>query len=122
MSPLEILRSYPPHDYSVASILASRAQHDRERPFLLFEGQTLSWGEIEAAAAKAAGALAALGVKAGDRVATLASNRPDIVIAFFALARLGAWLVPVNPELRPEEARYIFEHAGVSGIACAHAT
>jgi carnitine-CoA ligase len=119
MTPLETLRLYPPHDYSFAGLLASRAARDPDRPFLLFEGRTISWREFDAAARRAATALSALGVKRGDRVATLAPNRPDILVTFFALARLGAWLIPVNPELRLEEARYIFEHGGVSGIACA---
>ena len=119
MTPLETLRLYPPHDYSFAGLLASRAAHDPERAFLLFEGRTISWREFDAATRRAAGAFAALGVERGDRVATLASNRPEIIVTFFALARLGAWLVPVNPELRVEEARYVFEHAGVRGIACA---
>lgn len=122
MSPLETLRSYPPHDYSFAGLFASRMRRDPLRPFLLFEDRTLSWQELDAASERAAAALAARGVKEGDRVASLASTRPEIVITFFALARLGAWLVPVNPELRVEEVRYIFEHAGVCGVACAQAS
>ena len=119
MTPLETLRLYPPHDYSFASLLASRAARDPDRAFVLFEGRTISWREFDEATRRTATALAALGVGRGDRVATLAPNRPDILVTFFALARLGAWLIPVNPELRVEEARYIFEHGGVSGIACA---
>ncbi len=119
MTPLETLRLYPPHDYSFAGFFASRTAQDPDRTFLLFEGRTISWREFDEATRRAAGAFAALGVERGDRVATLAPNRPEIIVTFFALARLGAWLVPVNPELRVEEARYIFEHAGVNGIACA---
>jgi crotonobetaine/carnitine-CoA ligase len=119
MTPLKTLQSYPPHDYSFASIFSSRMRADPARPFLLFEGRAWTWAEVDAATARAAAAYATLGVKPGDRVATLAPNRPEIVITFLALARLGAWMVPVNPELRAEEARYIFEHAGVCGIACA---
>jgi crotonobetaine/carnitine-CoA ligase len=119
MTPLETIRLYPPHDYSFAGFLASRAARDPDRAFLLFEDRTISWREFDDAARRCAGALAALGVERGDRVATLAANRPEIIVMFFAAARLGAWLVPVNPELRVEEARYLFEHAGVCGIACA---
>ena len=115
MTPLETLRLYPPHDYSFAGLLASRAAHDPERAFLLFEGRAISWREFDAATRRAAGSVRGAGRRRGDRVATLASNRPEIIVTFFALARLGAWLVPVNPELRMEEARYMFEHAGVRG-------
>jgi crotonobetaine/carnitine-CoA ligase len=119
MTPLETLRRYPPHDGSLAGLIASRATSNGDRPFLLFEGRTIAWREIEPLAQRVAGAYAALGVKPGDRVATLAPTRPEILITLLALARLGAWMVPVNPELRVEEVRYIFEHAGVCGVACA---
>jgi len=119
MTPLEVLRLYPPHDGSLAGLLASRAAQLGDKPFILFEGRSIAWSEIDALAARAAAAYAALGVRPGDRVATCAPTRPEILITLFALARLGAWMVPVNPELRVAEARYILEHAGVSGIACA---
>lgn len=119
MTPLETLRRYPPHDGSLAGLIASRATSIGDRPFLLFEGRSLAWREIEPLVQRAAGAYAALGVKPGDRVATLAPTRVEILITLLALARLGAWMVPVNPELRVEEVRYIFEHAGVCGVACA---
>ena len=119
MTPLETLRLYPPHDGSLAGLIASRAMKNGDKPFILFEGRTMSWREIEPLVRRAAAAYAALGVKHGDRVATYAPTRPEIVITLFALARLGAWMVPVNPDLRVEEVRYILAHAGVSGIACA---
>ncbi len=97
MTPLETLRRYPPHDGSLAGLIASRAASNGDRPFLLFEGRTIAWREIEPLVQRAAGAYAALGVKAGDRVATLAPTRPEILITLLALARLGAWMVPVNP-------------------------
>lgn len=122
MTPIEVLRQFPPHDGSLAGLCASRASRNGDRPFLLFEGETIAWSELEPRVQRAAAAYAALGVGSGDRVATYAPTRPDIVITLLALARLGAWMVPVNPDLRVDEARYIFEHAGVSGIACARAT
>jgi crotonobetaine/carnitine-CoA ligase len=119
MTPLEVLRLFPPHDGSLAGLLASRATRLGDKPFILFEGRTIAWSEIGPLAERAAAAYAALGVKRGDRVATCAPTRPEIVITLLALARLGAWMVPVNPELRVEEVRYVLEHAGVSGVACA---
>jgi crotonobetaine/carnitine-CoA ligase len=119
MTPLEVLRLYPPHDGSLAGLIASRASRLGDKPFILFEGRTISWRELEPLVQRAAAAYAALGVKRGDRVATCAPTRPDILVTLFALARLGAWMVPVNPDLRVEEVRYILEHAGVCGIACA---
>ena len=52
-----------------------------------------------------------------ERVGAMASNSADYVVLLFALARLGAVLVPVNPEFGPQEAGYILQHAAVRAIA-----
>jgi long-chain acyl-CoA synthetase len=65
----------------------------------------LSYAELDAAIDAGAAALVDLGVGAGDRVAACAANHPDIVIAFFAVQRLGAIWVGVNrPFAAPEKA------------------
>jgi crotonobetaine/carnitine-CoA ligase len=115
--PLEVLRLYPEHDYTLAGALASRMQRDPERPFMLYEGRTWSWREFADAQERAARVLAARGVKTGDRVAVMARNCDGHVILLFALARIGAIMVPVNPEFGVEEARYVLHHAEVCGVA-----
>ncbi len=62
--------------------------------------------------------LAARGIKKGDRVAVMARNHPGHVLMLLALARLGAIMVPVNPEFGVTEARYVMQHAGVAAVAC----
>ena len=42
LSPLEVLRLYPAHGGTLASLLASRASVDPQRPFLWFQGRTIS--------------------------------------------------------------------------------
>ncbi|HEV2530424.1 class I adenylate-forming enzyme family protein [Phenylobacterium sp.] len=64
-----------------------------------------TYAELDVAIDAGAAALAQLGVKAGDRVAACAANHPDIVIAFFAVQRLGAVWVGINrPFAAPEKA------------------
>ncbi|MGE0255130.1 MAG: 3-(methylthio)propionyl-CoA ligase [Alphaproteobacteria bacterium] len=58
-----------------------------------------------------ANALAALGVKAGDRVATLAWNTHRHFEAYFAIAGMGAVSHTVNPRLHPSQIVYIMNHA-----------
>ena len=64
-----------------------------------------------------AGGFTAHGVETGDRVAVIARNSHAFAALRFALARLGAVLVPINFMLSTEEARYILEHSGAS-ILC----
>jgi fatty-acyl-CoA synthase len=58
-----------------------------------------------------AAGLASLGVAAGDRVAVLARNSHAWAVVRFALARLGAVLVPVNFMLNAAEVAYILRHS-----------
>lgn len=55
--------------------------------------------------------LMALGLKKGDRVATVSGNRPEWSFVDMALAMTGAVHVPVYPTISEEEYSYIFSHA-----------
>ena len=70
-----------------------------------------SWAEISRRAARLAHALRAMGVKPGDRVATLAWNTHRHVELYFAVSGIGAVLHTVNPRLFPEQVDYIMNHA-----------
>ncbi len=115
--PLEVLHLYPEHDYTLNGALASRASRDPSRPFMLFNGRTWSWGEFAKTVDDAARVLAARGIRKGDRMAVMARNCDGHVILLFALARLGAIMVPVNPEFGVEEAKYVLHHAEVGAVA-----
>jgi crotonobetaine/carnitine-CoA ligase len=116
LTPLEVLKLYPEHDCTLAGAFESRAGRDPQRPFLRFAGRTWSWAEFGAAATKTACLFVARGVRKGERVAVMARNHEGHVLALFALARIGAIMVPVNPEFGVEEARYVMRHAEVCGV------
>ena len=116
--PLAVIQLYPPHDYSLYGVFMSRLQRDPGRAFMVFEGRTWSWQEFHDAVLGAARALAARGIKKGDRVAVMARNHPGHVLMLMALARLGAIMVPVNPEFGVTEAHYVLHHAQVAAVAC----
>ena len=115
--PLDVLRLYPAHDYTLNGALASRAGRDPARLFMRFRDRTWSWGEFMQTVDAAARVLAARGIRHGDRMAVMARNCDGHVILLFALARLGAIMVPVNPEFGVEEAKYVLHHAAVSAVA-----
>lgn len=121
-TPLEVLRLYPQHDYTLHGAFASRAQAGPDRPFLVYEGTTWTWRQFGAAAENLARALAARGIRRGDRVAIIARNSEGHVLLLFALARLGAIMVPVNPEFGVDEARYVLHHAEVSAVVASKDT
>lgn len=116
-TPLEVLRAYPPHDHTLGGLLASRAAANAARTLLHYEGRDVRYAVLAARIQAAARALAQRGIVRGDRVGAMANNCVQFVELLFALARLGAILVPLNPELGPQEAGYILRHAGVRALA-----
>lgn len=76
-------------------------------------GQTeWTYAEFDDVCNRLANGLAETGVGIGDRVAVLARNSHGFAALRFALARLGAVLVPINFMLNVQEVRFILEHSG----------
>ncbi len=71
-----------------------------------------TYAEFDRLCDRLASGLAGIGVQAGERVAILSRNSHAFAAMRFALARLGAVLVPINFMLNAEEAAYILRHAG----------
>ena len=69
----------------------------------VFFGRALSYRELHRQAEALAGWLQAQGVRAGDRVLLFMQNCPQFVVAFYAIQRADAVVVPVNPMNRAEE-------------------
>lgn len=75
-----------------------------------------SWRDYAQWVARQARALAALGVAAGDRVAILADNRPEWVVADLAIQSLGAIAVGLYATSPAAEIEYVLDHSGA--VAC----
>ena len=71
-----------------------------------------TYAEFDDVCNQLAAGLGRRGVEIGDRVAVISRNSHAFAALRFALARLGAVLVPINFMLSAEEARYILQHAG----------
>ena len=70
-----------------------------------------TWRGLSKRVAKLANALKRMGIKPGDRVASLAWNTHRHVELYFAVSGIGAVLNTVNPRLFPEQIDYIVNHA-----------
>lgn len=93
----------------------ARAVKTRPGSLALVAGDVrLSYAELEQRAGLAAAGLAALGVKPGDRIGMLISNRLEFVTTTLAALRLGAIGVPMGTRLQMPEIAYILEHSGSS--------
>jgi len=87
---------------SVAEMLPMHAAQTPDKPFLIYydadgQRQQFTYAEFNARVNQTANVLAnVLNVRAGDRVATIAYNHSDTVIAYFACWKIGAALAPQN--------------------------
>ena len=115
-TPLEVLQNYRPHNGTLDDAFASRCAKEADRVFLIQGESEMTWQEFGTQYKKLARALAARGVSHGDRVALIGRNDTSHVLALFALARLGAIMVPINPEFGERELNYALGHAEVTGI------
>jgi long-chain acyl-CoA synthetase len=87
---------------------------ERDAPVLIVEGTPVTYGELDAGAARFAGLLASRGVRVGDRVALLLPNVPAFAEAYYGALRLGAIVVPLNMLLAEREIVDRLEHSGSS--------
>jgi fatty-acyl-CoA synthase len=92
------------------------ADYEPDAVALIDDHQTVTWKELNVRVGQLGMGLRQLGVRSGDRVATLTSNRVEHFELLFACARAGAVLVPLNPMLTAAEIAFNCEDAGVSVV------
>lgn len=88
---------------TVGQLLSAAASRHGERTAYIDQGQAYTFRDVEAAADAFAARLTGLGVKKGERLAVIALNQIEWVVAFFAAARVGAVIVGLNVRYRETE-------------------
>ncbi|RLL45501.1 long-chain-fatty-acid--CoA ligase [Oceanobacillus piezotolerans] len=83
---------------------------------IAYKGKRLTYAELDNLVNQTARGLLSDGVKKGDMLTVMSKNSLDFVIINFALARIGAVMIPINYMLTPSDIHYILEHAGVTGL------
>jgi len=91
-------------------VVAWHAAQAPDRPAIVSEAGNRTYGELNAQANRLVRALRRAGLKAGDAVALLCSNRPEFVETVAACARGGFRLTPVNWHLKGSEVAYIVDN------------
>ncbi len=92
----------------ISNWVAHRADWSPDKVAVHFEGRDIDYAAMEDRVARLAAALAdGLGVEAGDRVAHLGYNSPELLELLFACARIGAIMVPLNWRLTASEHAFV---------------
>ena len=98
-------------------LLRQRFGWGMDRPFLRVPGGSLlTYGEMDARSALAAGWLRGLGVSAGDRVVVQIPKSMDAVALYLGVLRLGAVYVPLNTAYTPTEVEWFVADAEPAAV------
>ncbi len=101
-------------------LLQHTARQWPEREALVFGDRRYNFQKVLELAERCAAGLAHNGLIKGDRLALIMPNWTEFVVAYFAAARLGAVLVPLNVRYRRHELAYMLENSGAKFlITCA---
>ncbi|MDA8205234.1 MAG: long-chain fatty acid--CoA ligase [Thermaerobacter sp.] len=101
---------------SIAQILERNARRAPEREALVYESARYTYRQLNDRVNQTARALALRSVDHGDRVALMCPNTDEFVIAYYAILRLGALVVPINARLAPPELEYQLKDSGATLI------
>ena len=108
------LAPYP--ERTLLDVIAESASQRPGHPALLFQGNPISYRELEALSTAFAAALLGLGVKPGDRVALLLPNSPQMLVALFGAWKAGGIVVPLNPLYTERELEHAFCESGAIAV------
>jgi long-chain acyl-CoA synthetase len=100
----------------IGQIPAAAAQKFSDKVALVFEGKPFSFNEINLLVERAAGGLSDSSISPGDTVTLYASNSWEWIVSYYAIARLGAIINPVNTMLTPDEIEYVVKDCGAKAI------
>jgi len=95
----------------LSALLADRAGRLGDRTAVSSHGTELTYAELALGAQRVAAGLAELGVRAGDRVATMLDPTPDYLAAWWGTAWAGAVEVPVNTAYKGEYLEHVLRRS-----------
>jgi long-chain acyl-CoA synthetase len=101
---------------NLASVLDHQARLTPDRIAVTFGDAHISYAQVAAQAAQAAGGLQSLGINPGDHVALSCPNVPWFLVAYFGILKAGGVVVPLNVLLKPREIAYHLRDSGARAL------
>jgi fatty-acyl-CoA synthase len=101
---------------TIPDAVARAVRRQPDKPAIRFQDRAWTYRQLDEAAARVAGALAAWGLQPGDRVAAFGKNSDAYVLLWLGCLRAGLIHVPVNFSMTRAEAEYIVTQSGASAL------
>lgn len=99
---------------TVANVLAKRAASHADETWVVCDGRSYSFADMDRRSSRLANGLMKRRIKAGDTVLLMLNDGIEIITAWIALARIGAMEVPVNTHLKGGLLRHVINDSGAS--------
>ena len=96
---------------NLAQYLEDTARSHSAKPAVRYEGQSITFHELNTRCNQLANGLSDLGLSAGDHCLVMMPNSIEVIIIYYALAKLGAVIVPVNFLFKKHELEHILSDA-----------
>lgn len=97
---------------NLGELLEISAQRHAQRIAIVFGQKRISYKSLNELTDQIAAGLIELGIRKQDKVALFLDNCPEFIISYFAIAKAGAVVVPINYMFKIEEAKYILQDSG----------
>jgi long-chain acyl-CoA synthetase len=111
-----LIRCYSERPLTVDDLLR-RAVNGAGNECAVIDGSArVNYMDLDRQVDRLAAGLISTGIRGGDRVALILSNRAEFLVSLLAIARIGAIVVPVGTRLRCPEIAYILEDAGAVAL------
>jgi fatty-acyl-CoA synthase len=105
-----------PDSETLGGLLDEMARLHGEAEAIIWRDQRISYADWRDQANQFARGLLSLGIKPGDRVGLLAANRPEWLIAAFAINKIGATVTAISTFSTPRELVWSLEHSGAVAL------
>jgi long-chain acyl-CoA synthetase len=109
---------YPSHPYD--ELLTHTAERFPENEAVIFKSENLTYRELDALVNSFANALLELGIHKGQKVCLFMANRPEYLISWFAIIRIGAVANPMNPSYKEREVAYQLSNSEAVAVVVQH--
>ena len=101
---------------NMKQLIEDKAALNGSKEFMFFEDQVVSYGEVHEKSNIVANNLRGLGIGKGDRVLVFLFNSVEYVIIWFALAKVGAVMVPINTASKQHDLIHIIQDSEAETI------
>jgi long-chain acyl-CoA synthetase len=101
---------------TLRDVLTAQARRFEGKPFLEYRREKFSFGILDERTDRVATGLNRMGLRPGDRVMLLLSNRPEFIFFFLGAPKLGFIPVPLDPEVSGDDIEFILEHGAAAAL------